>query len=200
MKKRRMFDEIIDTLKEDEKTQEWLVEKIKAILEQDGERVFSNLLKVFTHLEIEARDAEKIWNDILIHREEMSKLLKRSVGLRVAMLDYFISINRRMRNPKIIEIEIFEKLEQSLITDELTGIYNKRFLKEALYREVQRAKRYGLELSVLFLDIDDFKRCNETHGHPFGDKVLKKTADIIRAGLREVDYPCRFGGDEWKNH
>ncbi|OQX50682.1 MAG: hypothetical protein B5M53_12015 [Candidatus Cloacimonas sp. 4484_209] len=197
MKKRRMFDEIIDTLKEDEKTQEWLVEKIKAILEQDGERVFSNLLKVFTHLEIEARDAEKIWNDILIHREEMSKLLKRSVGLRVAMLDYFISINRRMRNPKIIEIEIFEKLEQSLITDELTGIYNKRFLKEALYREVQRAKRYGLELSVLFLDIDDFKRCNETHGHPFGDKVLKKTADIIRAGLREVDYPCRFGGDEF---
>ena len=192
-----MFDEIIDTLKEDEKTQEWLVEKIKAILEQDGERVFSNLLKVFTHLEIEARDAEKIWNDILIHREEMSKLLKRSVGLRVAMLDYFISINRRMRNPKIIEIEIFEKLEQSLITDELTGIYNKRFLKEALYREVQRAKRYGLELSVLFLDIDDFKRCNETHGHPFGDKVLKKTADIIRAGLREVDYPCRFGGDEF---
>jgi PleD family two-component response regulator len=63
------------------------------------------------------------------------------------MLDYFISVNRQMRNPKIIEIEIFEKLEKSLITDDLTGLFNKRFFQEAFYREVQRAKRYGIDLS-----------------------------------------------------
>ncbi|TES91273.1 MAG: diguanylate cyclase [Candidatus Cloacimonadota bacterium] len=197
MKKNSVFNEIINLLDENEKAQEWLLEKIKAIMKRDGNAVFSELLKVFTHLEMEPKEAEKVWKDIIKHRTDMSKSMGRKVGLRVAMLDYFISVNKQMKNPKIIEIEIFEKLEKSIITDELTGLYNKRFFIEALYREVQRAKRYGLDLSVMFVDIDDFKKCNELKGHTFGDKVLKKVAELIKQALREVDYPCRFGGDEF---
>jgi diguanylate cyclase (GGDEF)-like protein len=197
MKKDKMVDEIIDLLEEDKKTQKWLIEKLEAIMAEDGDRIFSNLLKVFTHLEIEPRKAEEIWNDILKHKNEMTKGLGREVGLRVAMLDYFITVNKQIRNPKIIEIEIFEKIEKSAITDSLTGLYNKSFFLETLYREVQRTKRYRLDLSVMFVDIDDFKKCNELKGHTFGDKVLKRVADIIKEGLREVDFACRFGGDEF---
>jgi len=197
MKKTPIFNEIIELLEEDEKTQRWLLDKIKAIMTQDGDRVFSNLLKVFTHLEIDPKKAEKVWSDILKHRKTMSKALGRNVGLRVAMLDYFISINKQIKNPKIIEIEIFEKIEKSLVTDDLTGLYNKRFFVETLYREVQRSKRYNQDLAIVFIDIDDFKKCNEFKGHPFGDKVLKRVATIIQNALREVDYACRFGGDEF---
>ncbi len=197
MKKSPIFNEIINLLEEDEKTQVWLLDKIKAIMTQDGDRVFSNLLKVFTHLEIDPKEAEKTWSEILKHRQSMSKTLKRNVALRVAMLDYFISINRQIKNPKIIEIEIFEKIEKSLITDDLTGLYNKRFFIETLYREVQRSKRYSQDLSIMFIDIDDFKKCNDFKGHTFGDKVLRSVANIIRNALREVDYACRFGGDEF---
>jgi two-component system cell cycle response regulator len=197
MAKDKLFQDILDLLEEDKKTQEWLLEKIRSIMKQNGDRVFSNLLKVFTHLELEPQDAEKVWNEIIAHQHGLSETIGRPVGLRVAMLDYFISVNKQMRNPKIIEIEIFEKLEKSLITDDLTGLYNKRFFHEAFYREVQRAKRYGTALSLMFVDIDDFKKCNELKGHPFGDNVLKQVASIIEAGMREVDYPCRFGGDEF---
>ena len=197
MKKKRLFREIIDLLQENEQTQEWLIDKVRAIMKQNGDRVFSNLLNVFTHLEIEPKEAEIIWSDILKHRREMSETLGRSVGLRVGMLDYFIAVNRQMRNPKIIEIEMFEKLEKSLIKDELTGIYNRRFFSESLYKEIQRAKRYRLDLSLMFVDIDDFKNCNELKGRAFGDKVLRRFAEIIKAGLREVDYPCRFEDDKF---
>ncbi len=197
MPKDGLFQDIIDLLEEDKKTQEWLLDKIKTIMKQNGDRVFSNLLKVFTHLELDPAEAEKVWNEIIQHQGMLADKLGRPVGLRVAMLDYFISVNKQMRNPKIIEIEIFEKLEKSLITDDLTGLFNKRFFHEAFYREVQRAKRYGVDLSLMFIDIDDFKKCNELHGHPFGDKVLKQVASIIEACVREVDYPCRFGGDEF---
>lgn len=197
MKKKRLFREIVDLLQENEQTQEWLIDKVRAIMKQNGDRVFSNLLNVFTHLDIEPKEAEIIWTDILKHRREMSETLGRPVGLRVGMLDYFIAVNKQMRNPKIIEIEMFEKLEKSLITDELTGLYNKRFFSETLYREIQRAKRYRLDLSIMLVDIDDFKKCNELKGRAFGDKVLRRFAESIKAGLREVDYPCRFEDDKF---
>ncbi|MCK4233328.1 diguanylate cyclase [candidate division WOR-3 bacterium] len=197
MKKDKLFQEILDLLDEDEKTQVWLLERLKGIMKQDENNLFSNLLRVFTHLEMDPKLAEKTWNDILKHRKEMSKSLDRNIGLRVAMLDYFIAVNKQIRNPKIIEIEIFEKLERSLVTDELTGLYNKRFFQQAFYREVQRAKRYRTDLSIMFVDIDDFKNCNDLKGHAFGDRVLKRVAEIIKAGLREVDFPCRFGVDEF---
>jgi len=197
MAKDKLFQDILNLLEEDKKTQEWLLDKIKAIMKQNGDRIFSNLLKIFTHLELEPADAQNVWNEILEHRETMSRDLGRAVGLRVAMLDYFISVNKQIRNPKIIEIEIFEKLEKSLITDELTGLYNKRFFQEAFYREVQRAKRYRADLSLMFVDIDNFKKWNDLKGHPFGDEILRRVADIIKEYMREVDYPCRFGGDEF---
>ena len=81
--------------------------------------------------------------------------------------------------------------------DPLTGFYNHRYLHERLGEEVVRAQRGKRPLSVLMLDLDDFKLVNDTFGHLFGDRVLTWAAELIKATLRVSDVPARYGGDEF---
>ena len=93
---------------------------------------------------------------------------------------------------------LYAELARQAITDGLTGLYNHRFFYERLRDEVARARRYGLPLSLLMLDLDDFKLYNDTYGHPAGDGVLRRVAQIMRAELRRsVDIPARYGGEEF---
>jgi len=88
-------------------------------------------------------------------------------------------------------------LEHQTLTDALTGLFNRRALEEKFRDEFARAKRYNHALSVLILDIDNFKTVNDTYGHPGGDEVLVKIADILRAKTRQSDVSARFGGEEF---
>lgn len=81
--------------------------------------------------------------------------------------------------------------------DELTGLYNYRYLEIALDREVRRSERYGLNLAVIFLDVDMLKAVNDRHGHLVGSRVLKEVAAVIKKTVREVDIVIRYGGDEY---
>ena len=90
-----------------------------------------------------------------------------------------------------------EKLEQLMLTDPLTGVGNRRLLTKRLGEEVLRAQRYERPLTVVFFDIDHFKRINDTYGHNIGDMVLASVADKLGSGLRECDLLCRFGGEEF---
>jgi diguanylate cyclase (GGDEF)-like protein len=87
-------------------------------------------------------------------------------------------------------------LEMETITDPLMGIYNRRYLDRRLLEEFQRARRYDLPFSVFLLDIDFFKKINDTHGHQIGDMVLKKLAAVIVDSVREFDIVVRYGGEE----
>lgn len=89
------------------------------------------------------------------------------------------------------------KFEQLSVTDSLTGLYNRRFLKSRLEEELNRSIRQGLNLTVLFIDLDFFKSYNDVCGHIAGDLALKKTADIIKASVREMDVVARYGGEEF---
>jgi diguanylate cyclase (GGDEF)-like protein len=89
------------------------------------------------------------------------------------------------------------ELEQLVITDPLTGCYNRRFFLEVINREVQRHRRYNTPLSVLFVDVDRFKMVNDTLGHEAGDAALKLVADFLRKNVREADFLFRWGGDEF---
>ena len=90
------------------------------------------------------------------------------------------------------------RLYEAAITDGLTGLYVRRFALHRLREEVRRARRYGNELSVVMCDIDHFKVVNDTWGHPVGDRVLVKVAEIISGQLRiEVDVAGRYGGEEF---
>jgi len=82
-------------------------------------------------------------------------------------------------------------------TDSLTGLYNHRMFYERLEDELNRAKRYDGRLSVVLMDLDNFKAVNDLKGHQFGDRMLVKCAERLRANLRQTDILCRFGGDEF---
>jgi len=90
-----------------------------------------------------------------------------------------------------------ERLRRLSITDEATGLLNRRGFAEALGRAVQRARRYGEPGALLLIDLDGFKATNDTHGHAAGDRVLAVVADALRGQVRAVDDVARIGGDEF---
>jgi len=89
------------------------------------------------------------------------------------------------------------RFEQLSVTDSLTGLYNRRFLKNRLEEELNRSIRQELNLTILFIDLDFFKSYNDVCGHLAGDRALKKTAEIIKASLRDMDVVARYGGEEF---
>ena len=92
---------------------------------------------------------------------------------------------------------LLKRAEALSVTDDLTHLYNSRYLNQVLRRETKRASRSGRPLSLLFIDLDGFKGVNDTHGHLFGSRALVEAAAVIRASARETDVVSRFGGDEF---
>jgi diguanylate cyclase (GGDEF)-like protein len=89
------------------------------------------------------------------------------------------------------------ELREKVITDPLTGTRNRRFFDEVIARELQRHRRYRMPLSIVFVDIDNFKAINDTLGHETGDRVLREVAVFLLRNIREADYVFRWGGDEF---
>ena len=94
-------------------------------------------------------------------------------------------------------IELREELREQAIHDPLTKLYNRRYLDDSLARELSRAQRQNTSLCVSVLDIDHFKRINDTFGHAAGDALLRELGRILRENLRISDIACRYGGDEF---
>jgi diguanylate cyclase (GGDEF)-like protein len=92
---------------------------------------------------------------------------------------------------------ILKRTEALSVTDDLTHLYNSRYLNLVLRRETKRASRSGRPLSLLFIDLDGFKAVNDTHGHLCGSRTLVEAAGVIRRSARETDVVGRFGGDEF---
>ena len=92
---------------------------------------------------------------------------------------------------------LYSKIEQISVTDELTGLFNRRGFFQLGEREFERAVRFARPLAALMLDIDHFKKVNDTYGHPVGDQVLRVLADCIRRGIRGIDVVGRYGGEEF---
>jgi diguanylate cyclase (GGDEF)-like protein len=162
-----------------------------------GDPLYSSLLYLLTHLNFTERQAARHWKKVLTHRDALRESIGRDPGLRVAILDYFVNISRELKNPKVIELAIYERTERSAVTDGLTGLYNHAFFLQALRQEVLRSKRHGLRAALLLLDLDNFKRVNDERGHVEGDRVLMKAAAVVREGVREIDVASRYGGEEF---
>ncbi len=112
----------------------------------------------------------------------------------------FASAMRRLLEPAAVALDnalLLKRAEALSVTDELTDLFNSRYLNLALRREVKRGTRSGRPLSLLFIDLDGFKAINDTHGHLFGSRALVETASVIRGSARETDIVARFGGDEF---
>ena len=90
-----------------------------------------------------------------------------------------------------------ETLRNLARIDELTGLFNFRFLKNTLEREMERTRRSGLATGLIMVDLDHFKQINDAYGHENGNLALKETARIWKSHLRKIDIPCRYGGEEF---
>lgn len=91
----------------------------------------------------------------------------------------------------------YQGARELIYTDDLTGLYNHRYLHIALEQEIRRAERYGLEFSLAFIDLDLFKQINDAHGHLAGSNVLRQVAGLLRKCVRDADMLFRYGGDEF---
>jgi diguanylate cyclase (GGDEF)-like protein/PAS domain S-box-containing protein len=94
-------------------------------------------------------------------------------------------------------LSLRERLQQQALQDGLTGLYNRRYLDENLPRELQRADRSGKALGLIMLDIDRFKRFNDTYGHDAGDALLREVGAFLKRHTRSADIACRYGGEEF---
>ena len=109
-------------------------------------------------------------------------------ALKAALEPCAIALDNAMR---------MQRAEALSVTDDLTQLYNSRYLSQVLRRETKRASRSGRPLSLLFIDLDGFKSINDSHGHLYGSRALVEAASVIRASARETDIVARFGGDEF---
>jgi diguanylate cyclase (GGDEF)-like protein len=138
-----------------------------------------------------------------------SDLESRVAGLRIGADDFlakpFADAEIQARAAAMLRIKSLQdqlraakaQLERLSITDGLTGLYNHRHFEERLAEEFRRSQRYGDPVSLMMLDLDHFKEVNDRFGHPFGDRVLRDTAELIRTSIRDPDICARYGGEEF---
>ena len=111
--------------------------------------------------------------------------------------DALRAANRKLERQAAANETLLALLVEQATHDALTGLYNRRFMDEAIRRELARANREGYPISLLMLDIDHFKDFNDTHGHEAGDQVLVALGELLHSNIRESDTACRYGGEEF---
>jgi len=173
------------------------IDEFNKLVENNGEETYRIVIQILTDQDLESEEAKKNWIEIITHRENISNALDRKISLMTAITDYLDSYKESLKEHKIVEISTYEKAIKESTHDNLTGLFNKAYFRNALNQHLSLAKRNNTDLSVLFLDIDDFKEINDTLGHHTGDDILKIVAQIINQELRSSDIAARFGGDEF---
>jgi diguanylate cyclase (GGDEF)-like protein len=193
----RYREELSEVLREDAHNEERILKRLDQIRTQSGLQAYAALLLILTNLGFEESEARRHWEEILRHRRALGQALGRNVGLRVAVLDYFVNLNRQLTHPRIIEVSLADRLDATATIDPRTGLWNGRQFLSSLQKEIRRAKRYRLDLTMLYLDIDDFREINQRHGDLVGDILLREVAILIKNKIRDIDMAARLAGEEF---
>jgi diguanylate cyclase (GGDEF)-like protein len=193
----RLREELLTVLAEDAHNAQRLMARLDSISLESGIGAHAALLLILTRLAFDEEEARRHWQAILTHRERVSMALQRDAGVRVAMLDYFMNINRQLVQPTLIDLEMLESSEREATQDKLTGLSSERIFRTALQHELRRARRYALQAAVVLLDIDDFSRKNEEFGELVCDRLLRESAILLSNKSRDIDVAARPGEDEF---
>ncbi len=153
-------------------------------------------IRAITHLDLRESQCVQLWDETMTRRRELTDHMGRQVALKTALMDVLTSAGL-FRVPIVLEYDELKILQVNAVTDPLTGLYNRRLFGEAFEKELNRARRYGLPLGLVTLDLHRFKEVNDKHGHPGGDEVLRAAATTLKKALRTSDSAFRIGGDEF---
>ncbi len=187
---------VIDSLSSNVDGNSDFLSSITSLAKEEGEHVYDTLLNLLTQLDFSPEDAKKNWQRIVEHKNELEGKLGHSISLMTAVCYYFSDVEKNISTPAIIELKILEETKKQSHSDGLTGLFNRRYFDEAMQGEMNRAQRYNSSFSVFFIDLDHFKKLNDTYGHQAGDLTLKVVADILQSMKRTEDTACRYGGEE----
>ncbi len=171
-----------------------LIRKKKA---RRGNVFYSELLYAISHHYFVPEIAEELWNKVMLNKHLMSELLGRNVRITVATLDYLSNITSELLSPTLISERHVSELADLSMRDGMTGLFNHSTCYELLELEFRSYKRHGVGVSLILLDIDDFKTVNDRFGHQEGDRVLIEVAAKLEEQVRDSDICCRFGGEEF---
>jgi diguanylate cyclase (GGDEF)-like protein len=172
-------------------------EKVWELEERYGPDVYPNLLFLLTNLAFAPDSAKSHWEKVLLTWEVLDRAIEGQIDLRVAVLHYFLEVQKKLENPTIVEIRLLQRVQDSVVLDGLTQLYNYRYFRDRIEQEVKRALRYNQGLSLLMVDADDFKVFNDNNGHHRGNIALRQLAVIFKHAVREVDVVTRYGGEEF---
>jgi len=161
-------------------------------LAQFAHDAFQNLLGI----DLTFEESYNAWRQIAERRSQLLGGKDEVAAFRQALLEYFI-YSPILHDPIVTEFGELQRLRLNSTTDHLTGTHNRRLFDTFLGKEVQRASRYGSDLSLVLFDLNRFKQVNDTHGHSVGDELLRLTGKLMLDSLRSSDYTYRIGGDEF---
>jgi len=171
--------------------------KVDAQMEARGGVFFSDLFYAISHHYFAPEVAETLWGQVLRHKHSMSEALGRNVRITVAALDYLSNVTDEITSPTLISESYAAEIATLSMRDGMTGLYNHSSCYELLGLEFRNHRRYGAGVSLILIDIDDFKLVNDRHGHQEGDRVLIQLAVTMAEETRDSDICCRFGGEEF---
>lgn len=180
----------------DEAFLEVLLEALEGLDRPVRGHFLQRYFRVVAQFECTDTQALEYWERILARRRALSERMGESVSLKTAMVDVFASA-QQLRVPILVEYEELKRLQFNAATDPLTGLYNRRFFEDTFEKELNRARRYAQQLTLVLLDLHDFKAVNDRYGHPRGDEALQLAALTLHKSLRASDYAFRIGGDEF---
>lgn len=147
-------------------------------------RPFNNQ-ELLARIKIHIRQKQK-YDHMMIHMVELQERIQQEEQL----------LKKRQDEIQVLTIKNHD-LSQKVITDELTGLYNRRYIFNRLISEIAKSQRHQADLSIIMLDIDHFKKINDRYGHPSGDIVLQDLSKIFGNAIREIDLAGRYGGEEF---
>ena len=193
----KLKNRLLSLLERERKFNYFTSELNEILVSSTKKLIYSNLLELFINLSFSEEEAKIHWKNIIDNFDLVRNQLNREIGLRVAIVDYFINHTEMMKEPIVVELRVFKENEKLALVDSLTGLFNKRFYDITVKKEYKKALRFNQIFSLVLLDLDDFKKVNDTKGHLFGDEVLANFGQLLSFSSREEDIICRYGGEEF---
>jgi len=192
----RIREQLLAALAEDAQNSQRLLSRLEQISSESGIGAHAALLLILTQLAFEESDARENWEAILERRDVMSRALGRDPGVRVALLDHFTNVNRKLVEPTLIDLKLTNPEHRESGSDPATGLASDRRFRSVLQTELRRARRYGQRTAVIVVDIDDFAGANQRFGRLICDRLLREVAILLKNNVRDIDTAARLGEDE----